>query len=139
MIEIHSIDKEVPNVDSELFVLGLERLVLNESKMVDAINVICVSDAYLLKMNIEHLSHDYYTDIITFDYCDGDAVSGDLFISIDRVVENAVAHSVSPELEFIRVAIHGVLHLCGYKDKSDEESLLMRSKEDYYLSFCGFT
>ncbi len=139
MIEVHSIDCEVPKIDSELFVLGLERLIVNESKIVDAINVICVSDAYLLEMNIKHLSHDYYTDIITFDYCDGDNVSGDLFVSIDRVIENASTLGVSPELEFMRVAVHGVLHLCGYKDKLDEEIAIMRGKEDFYLSFCGFT
>ena len=139
MIEIHTIDVMVPDISPELFVLGLERLILNENKELGVINVICVSDQYLLDMNIKHLNHDYFTDIITFDYTNDLVVSGDLYVSVDRVADNANLNGVSLNNEFLRVCIHGVLHLCGYDDKSDSEIVVMREKEDFYLSLCGFT
>jgi rRNA maturation RNase YbeY len=139
MIEIHTIDVLVPDISPELFVLGLERLILNENKELGVINVICVSDEYLLEMNMKHLNHDYFTDIITFDYTNDLVVSGDLYISVDRVVDNANLNGVSVNNEFLRVCVHGVLHLCGYKDKSDSEIAVMREKEDFYLSYCCFT
>jgi len=139
MIEIHTIDVLVPDISPELFVLGLERLILNENKELGVINVICVSDEYLLDMNIKHLNHDYFTDIITFDYTNDLVVSGDLYVSVDRVVDNANLNGVSVNNEFLRVCVHGVLHLCGYKDKSDSEIVVMRDKEDFYLSYCCFT
>ena len=139
MIEIHSIDVLVPDISPELFVLGVERLILNENKELGVINVICVSDEYLLDINIKHLNHDYFTDIITFDYTNDLVVSGDLYVSVDRVADNAMLNAVSMNNEFLRVCVHGVLHLCGYKDKSDSEIVVMREKEDFYLSYCGFT
>jgi probable rRNA maturation factor len=139
MIEIHTIDVMVPDISPELFVLGVERLILKEGKELGIINVICVSDDYLLDMNIKHLNHDYFTDIITFDYTNDLIVSGDLYVSVDRVVDNAVLNTVSLNNEFLRVCIHGVLHLCGYDDKSDSEIVVMREKEDFYLSLYGFT
>jgi probable rRNA maturation factor len=139
MIEIHTIDVLVPDISPELFVLGLERLILNENKELGVINVICVSDEYLLEMNMKYLNHDYFTDIITFDYTNDLVVSGDLYISVDRVVDNANLNGVSVNNEFLRVCVHGVLHLCGYKDKSDSEIAVMREKEDFYLSYCCFT
>ena len=139
MIEFHSIDVEVPNVDAELFVFGLTKLLSAENKSLGCINVICVTDDYLLSMNKTHLDHDYYTDIITFDFSENLDVSGDLYISVDRVRDNAVLNEVVFMNEFCRVVVHGVLHLCGYKDKTVDEIVMMREKEDYYLSFCGFT
>jgi probable rRNA maturation factor len=139
MIEIHTIDVMVPDISPELFVLGVERLLLKEGKELGVINVICVSDEYLLDMNIKHLNHDYFTDIITFDYTNDLIVSGDLYVSVDRVADNAMLNAVSVNNEFLRVCVHGVLHLCGYKDKSDAEIVVMREKEDFYLSYCGFT
>lgn len=139
MIEIHTIDVMVPDISPELFVLGVERLLLKEGKELGVINVICVSDEYLLDMNIKHLNHDYFTDIITFDYTNDLIVSGDLYVSVDRVADNAMLNAVSVNNEFLRVCVHGVLHLCGYKDKSDAEIVIMREKEDFYLSYCGFT
>jgi probable rRNA maturation factor len=139
MIEIHTIDVMVPDISPELFVLGVERLILKEGKELGVINVICVSDEYLLDMNIKHLNHDYFTDIITFDYTNDLIVSGDLYVSTDRVADNATLNSVSVNNEFLRVCVHGVLHLCGYMDKSDAEIVVMREKEDFYLSYCGFT
>jgi rRNA maturation RNase YbeY len=97
------------------------------------INFIFCDDAYLLKINQEYLGHDYYTDIITFDYVVGKMLSGDVFISIDRVTENARTYRVSFEEELKRVMAHGLLHLMGYKDKSDQEKQLMRKKEDEKL------
>ena len=89
-------------------------------------------------MNKEYLQHDYYTDIITFDYTEDDVVSGDLFISVDRVEENANEFDAPFQDELHRVCIHGLLHLCGYKDKSDKEEELMRSKENEMLMLRKF-
>lgn len=117
----------------------ISKVCLSENHQLGEISIIFCSDEYLLEMNRIHLDHDYYTDIITFDYTDNQIVSGDLFISIDRVRENASDFHVSFQHELHRVMIHGVLHLCGYKDKSDEEEKLMRSKENNALSMISFT
>lgn len=101
-----------------------------ESKELGDISLIFCSDEYLLDVNRKYLDHDYYTDIITFDYTEGDVVSGDLFISVDRVKDNASELNLSFEEELKRVMVHGVLHLCGYMDKTEEDELVMRKKED---------
>ena len=98
------------------------------------INYIFCDDNYLLKLNVEFLDHDTFTDIISFDYTMGKLVSGDIFISIDRVKENAKSFNVSFDNELLRVIIHGVLHYCGYKDKTDSDAQVMRAKENLYLS-----
>ncbi len=97
------------------------------------INYIFCSDDELLEINIQHLNHNTYTDIITFDYTEGNKISSDIFISIDRVEENAKKFKVSFEEELHRVMIHGILHLCGYKDKSKADAELMRKKENASL------
>ena len=97
------------------------------------LNYIFCSDEYLLELNIKHLNHNTLTDIISFDYTIGKLVSGDIFISIDRVKENAKLFDVSFEDELHRVMIHGILHYCGFKDKSPEDKIEMRSKEDFHL------
>ena len=117
----------------------ISKVCLSENHQLGDISIIFCSDEYLLDMNRTHLDHDYYTDIITFDYTDNQIVSGDLFISVDRVRENASDFNVSFQHELHRVMIHGVLHLCGYKDKSDDEEKLMRSKENNALSMISFT
>jgi rRNA maturation RNase YbeY len=104
-----------------------------ENKQPGEINVIFCSDNHLLEMNRTYLKHDFYTDIITFDYCAGDIVSGDLYISLDRVKENASKNFTSTENETYRVIIHGVMHLCGYKDKTKKDSLTMRAQEEKCL------
>lgn len=139
MIVVHTLDIEIPNLDSEFFVLPLSKLIVEEDKLVGDLNLIFCSDEYLLEMNREHLNHDYFTDIITFDYCEDNVVSGDLFISYDRVCENATVFDVSILEELSRVCAHGTLHLCGYGDKSNEETKVMRQKEGYYLRLFGFT
>lgn len=99
------------------------------------INLVLCSDAYLLAINKQYLHHDTYTDIVTFDSSESaEVIAGDIFISIDRVRENATKFGVSEADELHRVIIHGILHLCGYGDKKKEDKALMTEKEDFYLS-----
>lgn len=134
MIDFQFINIEIPDFNSEFFVLSITKLLEQESKVLGDISIIFVTDAYLLEMNQKYLDHDYYTDIITFDYCVTNIVSGDLFISVDRVQENARIVNVDFITELHRVMIHGILHLCGYKDKTDEEERVMRELENKYLN-----
>ncbi len=108
--------------------------IVKEGKTPGEISVIFCNDSFLLDMNIKYLSHDTLTDIITFDYTEGSLISGDIFLSIERVKENAGVFSKSFSEELHRVIIHGVLHLCGYKDKSQKDKLIMRGKEEAYLA-----
>ncbi|MDR3273687.1 MAG: rRNA maturation RNase YbeY [Flavobacteriaceae bacterium] len=112
----------------------LKSTVENEKTKLGEINYIFCSDEQLLEINKQYLQHDFYTDIITFDYRENDLISGDIFISTDRVKENAEINQVDFEEEMNRVLVHGILHIIGYKDKTDEDSKLMRKKENYYLS-----
>lgn len=109
----------------------------NENRSVGDIVIALCSDEYILETNREFLQHDYFTDIITFDYSEGEKLSGDLLISVDTVRSNAAEYKVDFENELLRVVIHGVMHLCGYKDKSEEQAKIMRQKEDYYLARFG--
>ncbi|MDR2937030.1 MAG: rRNA maturation RNase YbeY [Rikenellaceae bacterium] len=95
--------------------------------------VIFCTDDLLLALNKKHLGHDYYTDIITFDYSESDTIAGDLFVSVDTVADNARGLNIPFAQELQRVMIHGILHLCGYPDKSEKEAAVMRAKEEYYL------
>ena len=106
----------------------------SEIRRVGQINIIFCSDNYILDVNQKYLQHDYFTDIITFDYCEGDRLSGDLFISVDTVRENAIEYGTEFKDELNRVMVHGVLHLIGYDDHCDDDIKEMRSKENYYLS-----
>lgn len=115
------------------------RLIINESKKPGDIAIIFCSDKYLLNINVEYLQHNYFTDIITFDYAEGGKISGDLFISIDRVKDNAVQFNTTFLKELYRVIFHGVLHLVGYNDKSVKEKKVMREKENLYLSEVDFS
>ena len=108
----------------------LAALAKQEGFSIGDINYIFCDDDYLLKINLEYLNHDTLTDIITFDYVEDGVLNGDIYISIERVRENAVIFSVPFEQELLRVLSHGVLHLCGYKDKTDTDAALMRKKED---------
>ncbi|OIQ37432.1 MAG: rRNA maturation RNase YbeY [Bacteroidetes bacterium MedPE-SWsnd-G1] len=98
------------------------------------INFIFCSDEYLLQKNIEFLNHNTLTDIISFDYTMGKLISGDIFISVERVKENSTYFNVSFNNELCRVMVHGILHYCGYKDKSEEEKSVMRERENFYLA-----
>jgi len=109
-----------------------------ENRELGEINYIFCDDSYLLDINIKELKHNTLTDIISFDYSVGDVISGDIFISTERVEENALNLNNLFKDELNRVIVHGVLHYCGYNDKTDEEKEVMRSKEDYYLSLRTF-
>ena len=106
----------------------------SEIRRLGDVNIIFCSDPYILDINLRYLQHDYFTDIITFDYCEGEKLSGDLFISVDTVRENALTYGAGFEEELHRVIVHGLLHLIGYDDHSEAEKKVMRSKENYYLS-----
>ena len=108
----------------------IERVIASEEKKLEELSYIFCDDEYLLNLNEEFLQHDTYTDIITFDYSVGKILQGDIYISTERVKENSEEFNVSFEEELRRVIIHGVLHLCGYKDKTKEQSLLMRQREE---------
>jgi rRNA maturation RNase YbeY len=133
MIDFEFIDVEIPGFNSEFFVWTIEDLIVSEKRVLGEISVIFCKDEYLLDINKTYLNHDYYTDIITFEYSEGSRLSGDLFISFDRIKENAFTYNVSFSNELSRVIYHGTLHLCGFKDKSEEDLLVMREKENYYL------
>jgi rRNA maturation RNase YbeY len=112
----------------------LEQVIAAHGFETGEIELIFCSDAYLLELNTKALQHAYYTDIITFDYCAGELVSGDLFVSLDRVKDNALSHKVSFSTELHRVLVHGVLHLCGWTDATEAEKHAMRAEENRWLS-----
>lgn len=116
--------------NEEDFANWLSSVIVSENKKEGEINYIFCDDDYLHKINVEYLDHDTLTDIISFDYTMGNEISGDIFVSVERVQDNAIDFKVSFEEELKRVLVHGLLHYCGYKDKSEEDALLMRSKED---------
>jgi probable rRNA maturation factor len=115
----------------------IKKMATQEGKPFHGISYIFCSDEYLHKINVEHLAHDDYTDVITFPYAT-DKVQGDIFISTERVAENALLHQVTFENELHRILIHGALHLCGYTDKTPEDKELMTAKENFYLAKLTF-
>ena len=112
----------------------ISEVIINEGCTEGELNYIFCDDEYLHKMNVEFLDHDTLTDIISFDYTVGKELHGDVFISVERVKDNAADLDVTFEEELHRVMIHGILHYCGYKDKSEEDQRVMRAKEDLYLN-----
>ena len=108
----------------------ISRIIESEEFEEGEINYIFCDDEYLININNQYLKHDTYTDIISFDYCVGNLLQGDIFVSTQRVAENAVNYKVSFENELKRVLSHGILHYCGYKDKSVDEAIVMRQKND---------
>lgn len=119
------------NLDNEEAIASwLSNVIVSEKKKEGDINYIFCDDEYLHKINVEYLDHDTLTDIISFDYSMGNELHGDVFVSVERVKDNASDFNVSFEEELKRVLVHGILHYCGYKDKGEAEELLMRSKED---------
>lgn len=137
-VEFYYEDIDPISIHENILNLQLNSLIKKELKEAGDISVIFCSDEYLLNMNKEYLNHDYYTDIITFDYVEGNVIAGDLFISVDRVRENAIKFDSEVLRELYRVVFHGTLHLIGYKDKTEDEKVLMRSKEEYYLGEVDF-
>lgn len=116
--------------NEEVYASWIETIVESENKILGEISYIFCDDEYLHAINMQYLNHDTLTDIISFDYTEGDIISGDIFISVERVQDNANDFNVSFEEELKRVLAHGVLHYCGYKDKTDSDALLMRTKEE---------
>lgn len=133
MISFLFYSKEYDNLPLDCLEDAIPKLVLEEGKELADVALVFCSDEELLSINQKHLDHDYFTDIITFDYSNGVYISGDLFISVDRVRDNMNIDSVSFNEELHRVVFHGILHLLGYNDKSRDEISMMREKEDYYL------
>lgn len=116
--------------NEEMYANWLSNVIQSENKSEGDINYIFCDDEYLLEINQQYLDHDTLTDIISFDYSVGNELHGDVFISIERVIDNAADFGVSFEDELKRVLVHGVLHYCGYKDKSEADEKLMRQKEE---------
>jgi len=124
----YEIDFKLEN--ETLFSNWISKVILSEKKKEGEISYIFCDDDFILEINKQYLNHDFYTDIISFDYSVGNELHGDVFISIERVQENAEDFNVTFNEELQRVIIHGILHYCGYKDKTNEEEILMRKKED---------
>lgn len=134
MISFQGVDVDVPVMNREVLKKWINGFVGSYGKVVGELYYLFCSDEYLYKMNVEVLRHDFYTDIITFQSNDNDTVlSGEIYISIDRVKENALALGLRYEDELNRVMAHGVLHLVGFKDKTDEDAIMMRQQEDFCL------
>jgi probable rRNA maturation factor len=133
MIDFQFVNTEIPGFNSEFFISSISKLIESENRELGDVTYVFVNDDYLLDINQRFLNHDYYTDIITFDYCENNLISGDLLISIDRVVENSQILKIDFHQELHRVILHGILHLCGYKDKTMEEEIAMRDLENKYL------
>jgi probable rRNA maturation factor len=121
-------------VNEEVIATWLSAVILSENKTEGEINYIFCDDEYLHKINVEYLNHDTLTDIISFDYTMGNEISGDIFVSVERVLDNSKDYNTVFEDELKRVLVHGVLHYCGYKDKSVADEALMRIKEDEKLA-----
>lgn len=128
--ETEEFSLEEPQSFSDWLTMCVEKL----NHKIDSINYIFCDDEYLLEINKKHLEHDYYTDIITFDYSDGKQLSGDIFISIERVADNAYDYDIDFDVELSRVMAHGLLHMMGFKDKTPQEQKEMRKMEDQCLS-----
>lgn len=132
-IQYFSEDITFPKLKKRISSNWIKTVIVSEGKIIGDISFIFCSDGYLLNINKKYLDHDYYTDIITFDYVEDQIINGDIFISIDRVRENATEFSTPFANELNRILIHGILHLLGYKDKTKKDKKLMTEKEDYYL------
>lgn len=126
-------DVAAPKIRKRVVSAWIRQAINDYAKKLGDISFIFCSDGYLLEVNKKFLEHDYFTDIITFDYVEGQIISGDIFISVERVLDNSKSFGITFADELNRIIIHGVLHLLGFKDKSMEDKTLMTEKEDYYL------
>lgn len=132
MIKFNNLPKEIEGQKKQLK-HWLLKVVESEGCTLGNVLYFFLTDEQLLKVNLQFLNHDTYTDIITFDYDDGKRVAGEIYISEERIRDNSQKMSVLLQDEMLRVIVHGVLHLCGYKDKKDEEAKVMREKENQYI------
>jgi len=134
-VQFFSADARVPALPKTKLKSFINELFIQEGKILEELGYIFCSDEYLLKINQQFLQHDYYTDIITFDISERKrSVKGEIYISVDRVKDNARQLGETAFNEFLRVIFHGALHLSGYMDKTKSQQKMMRDKEDYYLS-----
>lgn len=134
MIEYYAEDIDFPDIKKEEYNTWIKKVINIHDKRLGDICYIFCSDEYLLEINRKYLNHHYYTDIITFNYNENEVISGDLFISIDTVKKNHIRFTTNFQDELNRVMIHGILHLLGFDDQSDEEKLEIRKKEDEALN-----
>jgi len=121
-------------INSDAISLWLTNVIKEEGQQLGELVYVLCKDEYLLEKNIQFLDHNTLTDIITFDYCKGEIVNGDILISTERVEENSKTYKVNYLTELHRVMVHGLLHLLGYKDKNEKDAKTMREKENYYLN-----
>lgn len=131
-ISFHAEDVQIDLSVTPNWINWISDCIESEGKKLESLNFIFCSDEYLYNINLKYLNHDYYTDVITFPYSD-EKIEGDIFISLDRVNDNARKLNLAPKVELRRVIIHGVLHLIGFNDKSESLAKIMRAKEDEYL------
>ena len=137
-IRFHSADRSLEIKGKTGLKFFIESLFRKEGKKLASLSYVFCSDAFLLQMNRDYLQHDYYTDIITFGLSEaGHPIEAEIYISLDRVKDNARVHGCTYKEEVLRVVFHGALHLCGYSDKKKSEITLMRDKEDHYLRLFG--
>lgn len=134
MIEFYSQDTPFPEFLNDKTKHWIDTIITSYSKEAGDISYLFCSDDHILSVNKQYLNHDYYTDIITFDYCISNIISGDLVISIDTVKSNSEQFNTEFKNELHRVIIHGILHLIGFKDATDDEKAIMRREEDKALS-----
>lgn len=135
MIRFETDDCSMPVFNQRKISGWIAQVAANYGKKVGEINYIFCSDAKILEYNKEYLDHDYYTDIITFDYSMDNHIAGDIYIGIETVSSNAILMALNTEQELFRVIIHGILHLCGYKDKTPKEESIMHEQEDIALTY----
>jgi probable rRNA maturation factor len=135
-MSIHYFNEDVspPKLKKRGITNWIKSIIAAEEKKCGDISFIFCSDEYLLEVNKKYLNHDYYTDIITFDYVSENLMNGDIFISVDRILENSRVFNTTFDNELSRILAHGVLHLIGYKDKNVIDKIMMTFKEDYYLN-----
>lgn len=135
MITFFSEDIKRPKLRVKPIKEWIKAVISSNNNSCGNINIIFCSDSYLLEMNKSYLNHDYFTDIITFNYNNKDIISGDIFISVETVQNNSIQFSQTFNNELLRVIIHGILHLLGFNDKTKEEEILIHTKEDEALEF----
>tara|TARA_B110000211_G_C14085255_1_gene556410 strand:- start:1902 stop:2333 length:432 start_codon:yes stop_codon:yes gene_type:complete len=136
--DFHSEDIQFILHEKPAIISWLSLCIETEDRTPGEISYVFCSDDFLHEMNVKHLDHNTLTDIITFDYCEGDEIIGEMFISIDRIKDNAEKFKISFDHELHRVMVHGVLHLCGYMDKTPDDQKVMSEKEDFYLHLRNF-
>ncbi len=137
-IDVYYENVEELNINLDILEKQVRDIINSEKKELGDIAIIFCNDDYLFRLNEEYLNHNYFTDIITFDYCKNSLVSGDLFLSIERIADNADKYGTTFKKELYRVIFHGILHLVGYNDKTSVERTSMRKKENYYLKGMDF-